>query len=193
MVNAQPHEVTQLLKAWNEGDEFAFEQLVPLVQTELHHLAQNYINRDRPGHLLQTTALVNEAWLRLIDWQNVSWQNRAHFFGAAANIMRRILVDEARTRQRQKRGGGALQVSLTNAAELSGGKTTDLVALDDALNSLAEVDARKSKIIELRFFGGLTVEETAEVLKLSPRQVARDWNLAQAWLFRELNGGRHAS
>ena len=193
MVNEPPREVTQLLRAWNDGDECAFEQLVPVVQAELHRLAQNYIGRERPGHVLQTTALVNEAWLRLIDWQTVSWQNRAHFYGAAANIMRRILVDEARHRQRQKHGGGALQVSLTNAAGLSGEKTTDLVALDDALQSLAEIDPRKSKIIELRFFGGLTVEETAEVLKLSARQVARDWNLAQAWLFRELNGGRHAS
>ncbi|MBS1811689.1 MAG: sigma-70 family RNA polymerase sigma factor [Acidobacteria bacterium] len=193
MVNSTPCEVTQLLRAWNDGDELAFEQLVPVVQAELHRLAQNYIGRERPGHLLQTTALVNEAWLRLIDWQNVSWQNRAHFYGAAASIMRRILVDEARNRQRQKRGGGALQVSLTNAAGVSGEKTTDLVALDDALQSLAEIDSRKSKIVELRFFGGLTVEETAEVLKLSARQVARDWNLAQAWLFRELNGGRHAS
>ena len=192
-MDAQPREVTQLLKAWNNGDEVALEQLVPLVEAELHELAQNYMNHERPGHLLQTTALVNEAWLRLIDWRNVSWQNRAHFYGAASAIMRRILVDEARQRQRQKRGGGVLQVSLANAEGVSGEKTTDLVALDDALHSLAKIDPRKSRIIELRFFGGLTVQETAEVLKLSARQVARDWNLAQAWLFRELDGGRHAN
>lgn len=187
-MSVPPREVTQLLKAWNEGDDAAFAQLVPLVQAELHQLAQNYMNRERVGHLLQTTALVNEAWLRLIDWHNVSWQNRAHFYGAAASIMRRILVDEARERQRQKHGGGALQVSLTQAENLSDGKTADLVALDDALNSLAEFDTRKSKIVELRFFGGLSVEETAEVLKLSARTVAREWNVAQAWLFRALKG-----
>lgn len=192
-MDAQPREVTQLLKAWNEGNDAAFTQLVPLVQAELHQLAQNYMNRERAGHMLQTTALVNEAWLRLIDWQNVSWQNRAHFYGAAAQIMRRILVDEARHRQRNKRGGGALQVSLTQAKDISQEKTADLVALDDALNSLAEFDARKSKIVELRFFGGLSVEETAEVLKLSARTVAREWNVAQAWLFRSLNGGGNAA
>src|SRR5438132_5977622 len=126
MVNVQPPEVTQLLKAWNDGDDIAFAQLVPLVQAELHRLAQNYISREHPGHVLQTTALVNEAWLRLIDWQNVSWQNRAHFFGAAASIMRRILVDEARHRQRQRHGGGMLQVSLTQAKDISQEKTTDL-------------------------------------------------------------------
>lgn len=193
MVDVQSHDVTHLLKAWNNGNEVAFAQLVPLVEAELHQLAQNYISRERPGHLLQTTALVNEAWLRLIDWQNVSWQNRAHFYGAAASIMRRILVDEARHRQRQRHGGGALQVSLTQAKDISQEKRTDLIALDDALTSLAEFDARKSKIVELRFFGGLSVEETAEVLKLSARTVAREWNVAQAWLFRALNGGGDAS
>jgi RNA polymerase sigma-70 factor, ECF subfamily len=192
MGNVQPREVTQLLKAWNDGDEIAFAELVPLVQAELHRLAQNYLSHERPGHVLQTTALVNEAWLRLIDWQNVSWQNRAHFFGAAAQIMRRILVDEARQRQRQKHGGGMLQVSITQAKNISQEKTTDLVALDDALNSLAELDPRKSQIVELRFFGGLSVEETAEVMKISSRTVAREWVIAQAWLFRALNGGVHA-
>jgi RNA polymerase sigma factor (TIGR02999 family) len=192
MVNVQPREVTQLLRAWNDGDEIAFAQLVPLVQAELHRLAQNYLSRERPGNVLQTTALVNEAWLRLIDWQNVSWQNRAHFFGAAAQIMRRILVDEARQRQRQKNGGGMLQVSITQAKNISQEKTTNLVALDDALNSLGELDPRKCKIVELRFFGGLSVEETAEVLKISARTVAREWVVAQAWLFRALNGGSNA-
>ncbi len=192
-MDIQSHEVTQLLKAWNNGDDVALAQLVPLVEAELHQLAQNYISRERPGHILQTTALVNEAWLRLIDWHNVSWQNRAHFYGAAASIMRRILVDEARHRQRQRHGGGMLQVSLTQAKDISGQKTTDLVALDDALNSLAALDLRKSQIVELRFFGGLSVEETAEVLKLSARTVAREWNVAQAWLFRALNGGDNAS
>lgn len=187
-MSVPPREVTQLLKAWNDGDEVALAQLASLVEAELHQLAQNYIHRERPGHLLQTTALVNEAWLRLIDWQNVSWQNRAHFYGAAATIMRRILVDEARERRRQKHGGGALQVSLTQAENVSDGKRADLVALDDALTSLAEFDERKSKIVELRFFGGLSVEETAEVLKLSARTVAREWNVAQAWLFRALKG-----
>ena len=192
-MDTQPREVTQLLKAWNDGDDVALAQLVPLVEAELHQLAQNYISRERPGHILQTTALVNEAWLRLIDWQNVSWQNRAHFYGAAASIMRRILVDEARHRQRQKHGGGALQVSLTQAENVSQEKTADLVALDDALTSLAEFDPRKSKIVELRFFGGLSVEETAEVLKLSARTVAREWNVAQAWLFRALKGEVNAA
>lgn len=187
-MSVPPREVTQLLKAWNDGDEVALAQLASLVEAELHQLAQNYMHRERPGHLLQTTALVNEAWLRLIDWQNVSWQNRAHFYGAAATIMRRILVDEARERRRQKHGGGALQVSLTQAENVSDGKRADLVALDDALTSLAEFDERKSKIVELRFFGGLSVEETAEVLKLSARTVAREWNVAQAWLFRALKG-----
>ncbi len=193
MVNVQPPEVTQLLKAWNDGDDLAFTQLVPLVQAELHRLAQNYLGHERPGHVLQTTALVNEAWLRLIDWQNVSWQNRAHFYGAAAQIMRRILVDEARHRQRQRHGGGRLQVSLTQAKDISQEKNTDLVALDDALNSLAELDLRKSQIVELRFFGGLSVEETAEVMKISARTVAREWVVAQAWLFRALNGGTNAN
>lgn len=192
-MSVQPREVTQLLKAWNEGDDAAFAQLVPLVQAELHQLAQNYMHRERGGHILQTTALVNEAWLKLIDWHNVSWQNRAHFYGAAAQIMRRILVDEARERQRQKRGGGALQVSLTQAENISQERTADLVALDDALNSLAEFDDRKSRIVELRFFGGLSVEETAEVLKLSARTVAREWSVAQVWLFRALKEGFHAA
>ena len=190
-MDAQPREVTQLLKAWNDGSDDAFEQLVPLVEAELHRLAQNYIRRERPGHVLQTTALVNEAWLRLIDWQNVSWQDRAHFYGAAATIMRRILVDEARQRQRQKHGGGALQVSLSHAEGLGMERANDLVALDDALNSLAAFDPRKSKIVELRFFGGLSLEETAEVLKLSSRTIAREWAVAQAWLYRELQGGTH--
>jgi RNA polymerase sigma factor (TIGR02999 family) len=191
-VNEQPAEVTQLLKAWNDGDDDAFTQLVPLVEAELHRLAQNYIRRERPGHILQTTALVNEAWLRLIDWQSANWQNRAHFYGAAATIMRRILVDEARQRQRQKHGGDALQVSLSHAEGIGQEKTTDLVALDDALNSLAQLDPRKSKIVELRFFGGLSMEETGAVLQLSARTIAREWNVAQAWLYRELQRGVHA-
>lgn len=192
-MDVKPREVTQLLKAWNDGDDAAFAQLVPLVQAELHQLAQNYMYRERGGHILQTTALVNEAWLRLIDWHNVTWQNRAHFYSAAAQIMRRILVDEARHRQRQKHGGGVLQVSLTHAEHISQEKTADLVALDDALNSLAEFDERKCKIVELRFFGGLSVEETAEVLKLSARTVAREWNVAQAWLFRALKEDGNAA
>jgi RNA polymerase sigma factor (TIGR02999 family) len=146
------------------------------------------MSQEKPGHTLQATALVNEAYLRLIDWKNVRWQNRAHFFGVSAQLMRRILVDYARGRKYQKRGGGAVKVSLEEAAIISSEQPADFVALDDALNELAEMDPRKSRIVELRFFGGLSVEETAEVLKISPRTVLREWSLAQAWLYRELGG-----
>ena len=181
------HDVTQLLLAWSDGDESALGQLVPLVQAELHRLAQRYLRQERPGHILQTTALVNEAYMRLIDWEHVRWQNRAHFFGVSARLMRRILVDEARRCQFVKRGGKALKVSLGEAAAVAQDRGADVVALDEALKSLAELDARKSDIVELRFFGGLSVEETAEVLKVSPRTVLREWSLAQAWLYRELS------
>jgi RNA polymerase sigma-70 factor, ECF subfamily len=181
------HDVTQLLLAWSDGDESALAQLVPLVQAELHRLAQRYLRQERPGHILQTTALVNEAYMRLIDWEHVRWQNRAHFFGVSARLMRRILVDEARRCQFVKRGGKALKVSLGEAAAVAQDRGADVVALDEALKSLAELDARKSDIVELRFFGGLSVEETAEVLKVSPRTVLREWSLAQAWLYRELS------
>jgi RNA polymerase sigma factor (TIGR02999 family) len=186
---AEIFETTRLLKAWGAGDEMALERLVPLVDTELRRLARHYLRQERPEHILQTTALVNEAWVRLINWPDVSWQNRAHFIGLAAQLMRRVLVDEARRRQAQKYGGGAIQVSLTNAEGIAQGKSADMVALDDALNELATFDERQSKIVELRFFGGLSLEETAEALKVSTRTVQREWSLAQAWLFRELSRG----
>jgi len=180
-------EVTQLLLAWSHGDQAALEQLTPLVYAELHRLAKRYLGGERRGHTLQTTALVNEAYLRLIDWKNVEWQNRAHFFGVSAQLMRRILVDFARSRHYAKRGGEAEQVSLAEASMVAQGRSTALVALDDALQALAALDPRQSQVVELRFFGGLSLEETAEVLKVSPATVRRDWSLAQAWLHRELN------
>jgi RNA polymerase sigma-70 factor (ECF subfamily) len=177
-----------LLKAWSEGDETALERLVPLVDTEMRRLARHYLRQERAGHILQTTALVNEAWVRLINWQDASWQNRAHFIGLAAQLMRRVLVDEARRRQAQKYGADALHVSLANAEGSAHKKGTDLVALDDALSELATFDERQSKIIELRFFGGLSLEETASAMKISARTVQREWSLARAWLYRELAG-----
>ena len=183
-------EITRLLVAWGNGDQAALNQLTPLVHDELHRLAHNHMCGERAGHILQTTALVNEAYLRLIDWKNVRWQNRAHFFGVSAQLMRRILVDFARTRGYQKRGGGALQVSLDEAAFVSNDKGTDVVALDEALNSLEQLNVRQSKVVELRFFGGLSVDDTAEFLKVSVGTVERDWRLARAWLHRELNANR---
>lgn len=181
-------EITQLLTAWSDGDESALDRLAPLIHSELHRLAHHYMRRERPGHLLQTSALVNEAYVRLIDWKNVRWQNRAHFFAVAAQMMRRILVDFARESQYLKRGGGALQVSLSLAASFVMDRNTDLVALDEALTALAQVDARKVRVVEMRFFAGLSVEEVAEVLEVSKETVMRDWRLAKAWLLRELDG-----
>ncbi|HSE38710.1 MAG TPA: sigma-70 family RNA polymerase sigma factor [Blastocatellia bacterium] len=181
------HEITQLLRAWSDGDQTALERLAPLVFAELHRLARGYMHGERAGHVLQSTALINEAWLRLIDWKDVEWQNRAHFFGVAAQMMRRILVDFARERRASRRGGSAQQVSFEEAVLVSADRGAEVIALDEALNTLAKFDARKSQIVEMRFFGGLGVEETAEVLKLSPRTVKREWNLARAWLYRELN------
>ena len=186
MMTPSPKEVSQLLVAWSNGDQAALDKLTPLVYDELHRLAHHYMSRERPGHTLQTTALVNEAYLRLIDQKSVNWQNRAHSFAVAAQVMRQILVDYARRRQYLKRGGKAVKVSLDEAAVASQERGADLVALDDALTSLTAIDPRKSRIVELRFFGGLSVEETAEVLKVSPRTVMREWSLAQAWLYREL-------
>jgi RNA polymerase sigma factor (TIGR02999 family) len=186
---ASTSEITQLLIAWNQGDAVAFEQLTPLVHTELHRLAKRYMAGERPGHILQTTALVNEAYLRLIDWKNVQWQNRAHFFGLAAQIMRHILVDFARAQRREKRGGGALRVSLSAAADIAQEQSADLVALDDALQMLEQLDPRQARVVELRFFAGLSLEETAEALKVSVGTVSRDWSLAIAWLYRELSKG----
>jgi RNA polymerase sigma factor (TIGR02999 family) len=180
------HEVTQLLVAWNGGNQAALEQLVPLVHAELYRLARRYMGQERAGHLLQPTALVNEAYVRLIDWQNVEWKNRAHFFGVSAQLMRRILVDFARQRPRIA-GTSVHQVSLDAAAELGNAPTADLLALDDALKSLAQLDERKSRIVELRFFGGLGNTEVAEILGIAEITVIREWNKAKAWLFRELN------
>ena len=181
-------EITQLLTAWSDGDQSALDRLAPLIHSELHRLAHHYMRRERPGHLLQTSALVNEAYVRLIDWKNVRWQNRAHFFAVAAQMMRRILVDFARESQYLKRGGGALQVSLSLAASFVMDRNTDLVALDEALTALAQVDARKVRVVEMRFFAGLSVEEVADVLEVSKETVMRDWRLAKAWLLRELDG-----
>jgi RNA polymerase sigma factor (TIGR02999 family) len=182
------HEVTQLLQAWSDGNAEALDQLTPLVYEELHRLARHYMRGERPDHSLQITELLNEAFVRLVDWKNVHWKNRAHFFGVAAQMMRRILVDFARARNYAKRGGGTVRVSLSEAADVSAERGEDFVALDDALKSLTAIDARKGRIVELRFFGGLSVEETAEVMKISPSTVMRDWSLAQAWLYRELRG-----
>jgi len=186
MTAPSAHDVTQLLAAWSDGDPAALERLTPLVYRELHRLAKGYIHQERPGHVLQTTALINEAYLRLIDWKDVRWQNRAHFFGVAAQLMRRILVDFARARQQAKRGGAARQVSLDEAAAVAVGRGTELIALDEALQQLSAIDPRRGRMVELRFFGGLSEEETAEVLRVSPRTVRREWSLARAWLHREL-------
>ncbi len=183
----QISEVTGLLMAWGDGDRSALEQLTPMVDVELRRIAEAYMSREKSDHVLQTTALVNEAWMRLIDWQKSTWQNRAHFFGVAASLMRKILVGEARRRRRLKRGGNDFKVSLSEVDLVSKGKQPDLIALDDALDALAEFDERKSRIVELRFFGGLSVAETAEVLKTSERTVAREWELAKSWLYRQLS------
>ena len=179
-------EISRLLRAWADGDQSALEELTPLVHEELHRLAHHYMRGERRGHTLQTSALVNEAYIRLIDWKNVRWQNRAHFFAVSAQLMRRILVDFARDKQYLKRGAGALRVSLNEAAALTDGPSADLVALDEALIALAEVDERKSRVVEMRFFGGLSVKEVAEVLNVSEETVMRDWRLAKVWLLREL-------
>jgi RNA polymerase sigma-70 factor (ECF subfamily) len=180
-------EITQLLVAWSEGDQAAMERLTPVVYAELHRLAARHMAGERPGHLLQTTALVNEAYLRLIDWKNVKWQNRAHFFGMAAHMMRRILVDFARNQGREKRGAGAIRVPLSEATDAASPRSADLVAIDDALKTLETLDQRQSRVVELRFFGGLSLEETAAALGVSVGTVRRDWSLAQAWLYKELN------
>jgi RNA polymerase sigma-70 factor (ECF subfamily) len=182
----ESHEVTELLVAWSDGDERALERLAPLVQAELHRLAKRYMRGERDGHVLQTSALINEAYLRLIDWKSARWQNRAHFFGVAAQMMRRILVDFARRRPKVQ-DEEVRHVSLEDALVVADEREQDLVALDEALVALAGFDARKARVVELRFFGGLSVEETAEVLKLSPVTVMREWNKAKAWLYRELS------
>jgi len=179
---------TELLRAWSQGDESALDRLVPLVYEELHRLARRYMRQERPDHTLQATSLVNEAYLRLIDVNRVEWQDRAHFLAVAAQMMRRILVEFARSRQRQKRGGGAVHLSLADVQELPDSKERDLVAVNDAVSRLTRFDARMGQVVELKFFGGLTVEETADVLNVSPETVMRDWKTAKAWLYRELTG-----
>ena len=183
-------QVSALLRAWSDGNRAALDSLTPIVYDELHRLARHYMKGERPGHSLQTTALVNEAYMRLVDYKSMKWQNRAHFFAVSAQLMRRILVDHAR-RHNLKRGGDRLQVSLDETAMVASGKDADLVALDDAMSALAQLDPRKVQVVEMRFFGGLSVEETADVLKVSAVTVMRDWSTAKAWLYRELTrGGR---
>ena len=180
-------EVTRLLRAWGAGDQGALEHLMPLVYGELHRLAGRYMQREHPGNTLQATALVNEAYLRLVDVTGVRWEDRAHFFALSSQMMRRILVDAARARGSGKRGGGALRFNLDESIDAVPARDNQLVELDEALNALAEFDPRKATVVEMRFFGGLSVEETAEVLKISPQTVMRDWKLARAWLLRELS------
>jgi len=182
-----PPEVTQLLRAWQNGDEAALETLTSLVQAELHRLARHYMARERVDHTLQPTALINEAWLRLTDWRNANWQNRAHFFAISAQLMRHILVDHARRRAHSLREDERKKVPIEQALEIYPERTSDLVALDDALNSLSALDPRQGKVVELRFFGGLSEEETAEVLNISAKTVQREWNKAKAWLYYELS------
>jgi len=185
---AFPQEITQLLMNWSHGDNAALDQLVPLVYPELRRLAKRYMDREAPEHTLQTSALINEAYLKLVDQQNVQWENRSHFFALAAQVMRHILVDHARTRNYAKRGGGAPRVPLDEAAALTEQRASELIALDDALRDLATLDKCKSQIIELRFFGGLSLEETAEVMNISASTVQREWRAAKAWLHRAMTG-----
>jgi RNA polymerase sigma-70 factor (ECF subfamily) len=188
-VQGETGEISIFLRAWSEGDQNALEQLTPIVYAELRRLARRYLRRERQGHSLQATALVNEAYVRLVDYKRMQWRDRAHFFAVSSQLMRRILVEHAR-RHNLKRGGDVPHVSLQEASVVAGSRGADLVALDDAMNSLAKIDERKTRVVEMRFFGGLSVEETAEVLKLSPATVMRDWSTAKAWLYRELSGGR---
>jgi RNA polymerase sigma factor (TIGR02999 family) len=180
-------DITELLEAWGEGDEAAFERLVPLVYTELRRMARRHMYRESEGHLLQTTALVHEAYLKLVSQKNAKWQNRAHFFAVSSQQMRRILVDAARSKLRQKRGADAPVVSLDDAPELSVSRAAEFVALDDALERLAQLDPRRARVVEMRYFGGMSVEETAAALNISGDTVIRDWKAAKAWLFAELN------
>ena len=187
-MSAIPREITQLLLNWKEGDEAALEQLIPLVYPELRKLARRYMGRESPDHTLQTSALINEAYLRLVDQQHVEWKDRGHFFAVAAQVMRHILIDHARSYLYEKRGGGAQHVALEEAVVVCDERANELVTLDEALTRLAQIDERKSKIVELRFFAGLSVEETAETLGLAPVTVMREWRAARAWLHREVNG-----
>lgn len=188
-VTSNSHELTQLLLAWNQGDAAAFDRIVPIVHTELRRLATNYMRRERPGHTLQTTALINEAYMRLVNAQKVPWKDRSHFFGIAAGIMRRILVDFARRRNFQKRGGRASHLQLDGEIGVTPAPNEDLVALDEALTALAQVNQRMARVVELRFFGGLQENEIASTLGVSPRTVRGDWRFAKAWLLRKLTEG----
>lgn len=193
MTTPTSSDITRLLVAWSDGDEQALERLAPLVHAELRRLAKRYLGKEHAGHTLQTSALINEAYLRMIEWKGLKWENRAHFFGLAAQLMRQVLVDYARQHQARKRGAGALKLTLDEAINVPYERELDLIALDDALASLAKIYPRKSRIVELRFFGGLSVDDVAAALKISPRTVMREWSLAQAWLYRELRAGDHLS
>ena len=182
-----PHDVTQLLKDWSGGDQAAADKLMPLVYEELRHLAHQYMRREKPGHTLQTSALVNEAYVRLVKQSEIQWESRAHFFGIAACLMRRILVDQARRRNFVKRGGGTIRVSLNEGNAIAQEQSASVMALDDALKTLEQIDPRKSRIVELRFFGGMSIEETAEALKVSPGTVMREWTFVRAWLRKEMS------
>jgi RNA polymerase sigma-70 factor, ECF subfamily len=192
MSEAVQHEVTQLLRAWSNGDEKALEALLPLVYEELHRRARRYMAREHSAGILQTTALINEVYLRLVNIKQMNWNDRAHFFAICARLMRRILTDSARARHDLKRGGNVRRVPFDEALVISDKLPTDFVTLDDALNGLNTVDPRKSQVVELRFFGGLSVEETATVLRISPETVMRDWRLAKVWLLREMSQKKHA-
>jgi len=187
LTQPRPHEITQLLAKWSDGNQSALDELYPLVYDELHRLARRYMSRERKGHTLQTTALINEAYVRLVDQKNVHWANRSHFFAISAQIMRRILIDHARRHRYAKRGGGAQQVSLEDVAAVTPDPGRELVRLDEALKSLAEMDPRRSQVVEMRYFGGLNNEEIARVLKISENTVTRDWNMARAWLHQQLS------
>jgi RNA polymerase sigma factor (TIGR02999 family) len=184
----QQHEITQLLAEWSDGNQSALDELYPLVYEELHRLARRYMSRERKGHTLQTTALINEAYVRLVDQRNVHWANRSHFFAISAQIMRRILIDHARRHAYAKRGGGAQQVSLEEVAIVANEKSAEILRLDEALTTLAKMDPRRCHVVELRYFGGLSNEEIAGVLNVSENTVTRDWNLARAWLHQQLTG-----
>ena len=189
MSSLSPQEVTQLLADWGSGDRSALEKLLPLVHSELRRIARRQMSHERPGHTLQATALVNEAYLKLAGQQGLEWQNRAHFFAVAAQVMRHILIDHARAHARDKRGGGAIQVSLNEAVASGGEQAENFLALDEALRTLEQIDPQKGKIVELRYFGGLSIEETADVLNVSPRTVRREWQRAKAWLYRMVSEG----
>ena len=189
-IRVEPHEITRLLKDWSSGDSAALDELMPMVYSELRAVADRYLRQERQDHTLQPTALVNEAYLRLVDQRHVNWQNRAHFVGVTAQMMRRILVDHAKSHNRVKRGGGAPKVVLDEAMAVSEERADELVELDEALTALAAFDERKSRVVEMKYFGGLSVEETAEVLQVSVKTVARDWKLAKAWLYTTINENR---